>query len=98
MNSTTGRYRSVAFIRVIRVICLFSNQVLIARKSTQIFTESQILVSIDKNVKDVTATQKRENSFIDTLGSLNGCISLIIGPINSKLEDFVKLGEFFLTL
>ena len=61
MNSTTGKYRSVAFIRVIRVICLFSNQVLIARKSTQIFTESQILVSIDKNVKDVTATQKREN-------------------------------------
>ena len=68
-----------------------------ARKSTQSFTKSQILVLIDKNVKDVTATQKRENSFIDTLGSLNGCISLIIGPINSKYEDFVKLGEFLLT-
>ena len=68
-----------------------------ARKSTQSFTKSQILVLIDKNVKDVTATQKRENSFIDTLGCLNGCISLIIGPINSRLEDFVKLGEFLLT-
>lgn len=68
-----------------------------ARKSTQSFTESQILVLIDKNVKDVTATQKRENSFIDTLGSLNGCVSLIIGTINSRLEDFVKLVEFLLT-
>ena len=68
-----------------------------ARKRTQSFTKSQILVLIDKNVKDVTATQERENSFIDTLGILNGCISLIIGPINSKLEDFVKLGEFLLT-
>ena len=68
-----------------------------ARKRTQSFTKSQILVLIDKNAKDVTATQERENSFIDTLGILNGCISLIIGPINSKLEDFVKLGEFLLT-
>ena len=68
-----------------------------AKKSTQSFTKSQILVLIDKNAKDVTATQKRENSFIDTLGNLNGCLSLIIGPINSKLEDFVKLGEFLLT-
>ena len=68
-----------------------------ARKSTQSFTESQILVVIDKNVKDVTASQKRENSFIDTLRSLNGRISLMIGPVKSKLEDFVKLGEFLLT-
>ena len=67
------------------------------RKSTQSFTKSQILVLIDKNVNDITATQKLENSYIDTLGSLNGCISLIIGPINSKLEDFAKLGEFLLT-
>ena len=44
-----------------------------ARKSTQSFTECQILVLIDKNVKDVTASQKRENSFIDTLRS---CIHL----------------------
>ena len=68
-----------------------------ARKSTQSFTESQILVLIDKNVKDVTASQKRENSFIDTLGSFNGRISLMIRPVKSKLEDFVKLGEFLLT-
>ena len=68
-----------------------------ARKSTQSFTESQILVLIDKNVKDVTASQKRENSFIDTLRSLNGRISLMIGLVKSKLEDFVKLGEFLLT-
>ena len=68
-----------------------------ARKSTQSFTESQILVLIDKNVKDVTASQKRENSFIDTLRSFNGRISLMIGPVKSKLEDFVKLGEFLLT-
>ena len=68
-----------------------------ARKSTQSFTESQILVVIDKNVKDVTASQKRENSFIDTLRSLNGRISLMIGLVKSKLEDFVKLGEFLLT-
>ena len=63
-----------------------------ARKSTQSFTESQILVLIDKNVKDVTASQKRENSFIDTLRSLNGRISLMIRPVKSKLEDFVRLG------
>ena len=68
-----------------------------ARKSTQSFTECQILVLIDKNVKDVTASQKRENSFIDTLRSFNGRISLMIGPVKSKLEDFVKLGEFLLT-
>ena len=68
-----------------------------ARKSTQSFTESQILVLIDKNVKDVTASQKRGNSFIDTLRSLNGRISLMIGLVKSKLEDFVKLGEFVLT-
>ena len=68
-----------------------------ARKSTQSFTESQILVLIDKNVRDVTASQKRENSFIDTLRSFNGRISLMIGPVTSKLEDFVKLGEFLLT-
>ena len=68
-----------------------------ARKSTQSFTESQILVLIDKNVKDVTASQKRENSFIDTLRSFNGRISLMIGLVKSKLEDFVKLGEFLLT-
>ena len=68
-----------------------------ARKSTQSFTESQILVVIDKNVKDVTASQKRENSFIDTLRSLNGRISLMISLVKSKLEDFVKLGEFLLT-
>ena len=68
-----------------------------ARKSTQSFTESQILVVIDKNVKDVTASQKRENSFIDTLRSFNGRISLMIGPVKSKLEDFVRLGEFLLT-
>ena len=68
-----------------------------ARKSTQSFTESQILVLIDKNVKDVTASQKRENSFIDTLRSLNGRISLMIGLVKSKLEDCVKLGEFLLT-
>ena len=60
-----------------------------ARKSTQSFTECQILVLIDKNVKDVTASQKRENSFIDTLRSFNGRISLIIDPVKSKLEDFV---------
>ena len=68
-----------------------------ARKSTQSFTECQILVLIDKNVKDVTASQERENSFIDTLRSFNGRISLMIGPVKSKLEDFVKLGEFLLT-
>ena len=68
-----------------------------ARKSTQSFTESQILVVIDKNVKDVTASQKRENSFIDTLRSLNGRISLMIRPVKSKLGDFVKFGEFLLT-
>ena len=68
-----------------------------ARKSTQSFTESQILVLIDKNVKDVTASQKRENSFIDTLRSFNGRISLMIRPVKSKLEDFVKFGEFLLT-
>ena len=60
-----------------------------ARKSTQSFTECQILVLIDKNVKDVTASQKRENSFIDTLRSFNDRISLIIDPVKSKLEDFV---------
>ena len=60
-----------------------------ARKSTQSFTECQILVLIDKNVKDVTASQKRENSFIDALRSFNGRISLIIDPVKSKLEDFV---------
>ena len=66
-----------------------------ARKKS--FTESQILVLIDKNVKDFTASQKRENSFIDTLRSLNGRISLMIGPVKSKLDDFVNLGEFLLT-
>ena len=38
-----------------------------ARKSTQSFTKSQILVLIDKNLKDVTAARKRENTVMDTL-------------------------------
>ena len=58
------------------------------------------------NIEQDTAIQKLKNlltnvwslEILQILKFLNGCILFNIGPINTKLKDFVKLGVLFLNI
>ena len=71
----------------------------IQKEHTELYKILMFLVNW-ANFEHDTAIQKLNNPYISLqiLKFLNGCILFNIGPINTKLKDFVKLSLLFLNI